>query len=501
MIWSTLWVGHLMAGLAGACATLAFSPYDFWPVLILVCAVAFSLMRGLTPKQAAWRGWVFGVGYYGAGVHWLYFSIHYFGSAPAPLAFAFTALFIMGLALVFTTPQFVLYRWLCRRTGSDDHWAPVLLFSATWVLFEWLRSWFLTGFPWLYAGYILVDTPMVGWAPISGVLGLSLLVVLFSSSLAQYLYNWKDRSVLTLVVVAICASLVGIPLQSIPWTKKNDEPMLSFAVVQGNIAQDLKWEPGHLNQTIDTYLNMTQPFWGRDVVLWPENAIPTLYQNVPSLMEQLNAKSRTAGTSLVLGIPWYEKERFYNSTISLGTGEGHYFKQKLVPFGEYVPFESVLRKLIAFFNLPMSSFSLGGENQQPLQVAGHSVAPAICYEADYPDFFATLVRNTSFLITSSNDTWFGTSIGPFQHFQMARMRALETGRYMVRGSNDGITALINDKGKVLNRLPQHQAGVLTGELPIMSGATPFMRFGSWPVLILCLLFIEIGKKQRRFVSE
>lgn len=487
----------MIAGLAGACATLAFSPFNLWPVLIPIFIATFSLMRSLTPKQAAWRGGWFGIGFYGTGVSWIYVSIHHFGSAPPSLAFALTALFVMALTLVFTAPQFALYRWLCHRTGSDDHWAQVLLFSATWVLFEWVRGELLTGFPWIYVGYALIDTPMAGWAPISGVLGLSLLVVLFSSSLAQYLYNRKDRSVLTIVVVATCLSLIAIPLQSIQWTKKSDESVLSFAAIQGNSAQDLKWTPGHLDEVIERYLSMTQPFWDRDLILWPENAIPTLYQNVSSLMEQLNAKSQSTDTSLVLGIPWYEKERFYNSTVSLGTGEGHYFKQKLVPFGEYVPFESVLRNLIAFFNLPMSSFSRGSENQPPLQVAGHPVATYICYEAVYPDFSAALARNTGFLITISNDTWFGTSIGPFQHFQMTRMRSLETGRYLIRGTNDGITALINNKGEVVSSIPQYQAGVLTGELPIMSGETPFMRWGSWPVLILCLLCLQTGWKKRR----
>ena len=354
MIRSKPWAGHVMAGFAGACATLAFSPFNLWPVLILVCIAAFSLMRSLTPKQAAWRGGWFGIGFYGTGVSWVYVSIHHFGSAPPPLAFALTALFVMALALVFTAPQFAFYRWLCRRTGSDDHWAPVLLFSATWVLFEWVRGWLLTGFPWLYAGYVLIDTPMAGWAPISGVLGLSLLLVLFSSSLAQYLYNRNDRSVLTILVVTTCVSLTSIPLQSIQWTKKSDERVLSFAAIQGNSAQNLKWKPGHLDEIIERYLSMTHPFWDRDIILWPENAIPTLYQNVQSLMEQLNAKGQSTDTTLVLGIPWHEKEHFYNSTVSLGTGEGHYFKQKLVPFGEYVPLESVLRNLIAFFNLPMS---------------------------------------------------------------------------------------------------------------------------------------------------
>ncbi len=490
-------VGHLLAGLAGACATLAFSPFDLWPVFLLVSAAIFWLMHGLSPRQAAWRGWWFGVGFYGAGVSWVYVSIHNFGSAPAPLAFTFTALFVMALALVFTAPQFALYRWFCQRINHENSWPPVLLFSATWVLFEWVRSWLLTGFPWLYGGYTLIDTPLASWAPVTGVFGLSLLLVLFASGLTQYLRYRHDRPLLAILTSTVVLLLLSFPLQTIQWTQPVKGKTLSFAAVQGNISQDLKWKPGHLDDTIETYLQLTQPFWNRDIVIWPENAIPTLYQNVPALMDQLDAKGKEAKTSLVLGMPWYENDRFYNSIISLGSGDGHYFKQKLVPFGEYVPFESVLRGLIAFFDLPMSSFSLGSDNQLPLQVAGYPVAAYICYEVVYPDFAAELARDTGFLITISNDTWFGTSIGPFQHFQMARMRALETGRYMIRGTNDGISALINEKGHVVNQIAQYQAGVLEGELPVMTGDTPFMRFGSWPVLALCLLFLVASLKPWR----
>ncbi len=490
-------VGHLLAGLAGACATLAFSPLDAWPVFPLVCAATFWLMHGLSAKQAAWRGWCFGVGFYGAGVSWVYVSIHNFGSAPAPLAFSFTALFVMALALVFTAPQFALYRWLCRRTQCENSWPPVLLFSATWVLFEWIRSWFLTGFPWLYGGYTLIDTPLASWAPVTGVLGLSLLLVLFASGLTQYLRYRHDRTLLAILTGTAVLLLISFPLQNVQWTQPVNEKTLSFAAVQGNISQDLKWKPGHLDDTIETYLQLTQPFWSRDIVIWPENAIPTLYQNVPALMDQLDAQGKNVHTNLVLGMPWYENDRFYNSIISLGSDEGHYFKQKLVPFGEYVPFESVLRGLIAFFDLPMSSFSLGSGNQSPLQVAGYPVAAYICYEVVYPDFAAALARDTGFLITISNDTWFGTSIGPFQHFQIARMRALETGRYLIRGTNDGISALVDEKGHVVNQIAQYQAGVLEGELPVMTGDTPFMRFGSWPVLAFCLLLLVASLKPWR----
>lgn len=489
---------HLLAIPVGACAVLAFSPFDLWPVFLLVCIAVFLLMRGLSPGQAAWRGWCLGVGFYGAGVSWVYVSIHNFGGAPVSLAFVLTTLLVMALALMFTAPQFALYRWLCQCVHSEGGWPPVLLFGAVWVLFEWVRGWFLTGFPWFYAGYALIDTPLASWAPVIGVPGLSLLLILLAGGLAQYLYYRHDRTLLAILTGIVILALLSIPLRTIQWTRPVDGQTLSFAVVQADVALDLKWSPKHLDDMIATYLRLSRPFWNRDIIIWPENAIPALYQNINALVDQLDASGKATRTSLVFGVPWYENGRFYNSIVSLGAGSGHYFKQKLVPFGEYVPFESVLRGLIALFDLPASSFSSGSDNQAPLQVAGHPVAALICYEAVYPDFVAAMVRDTGFLITISDDSWFGASIGPFQHFQMARMRALETGRYMIRSTNGGVNALIDEKGRVISQFAQRQAGVLDGELPVMTGNTPFMRFASGPVLALCLLLLLASLQPWRF---
>ncbi len=475
----------IAAVLAGAVAPLAFSPFDVWPVMPLSMAFLYLLLDGLDVRAAAKAGLGYGLGLYGAGVSWVYVSINQFGSAPAPLALLLTGLFVLLLALLFFVPLTALFSRLSQGRSS---WQKVLLFAGLWVLGEWLRSWLLTGFPWLFAGYTLLDTPFSGLAPVAGVYSLSLLVALFSAGMASLVYQ-RTRGQYGVLALTGLIAIAGVTLKGRVWTEPMAQPPLTFAAMQGNISQDIKWEPGHLDNTIDTYLNLSAPHWNKDLVFWPENAVPTFYQYVPGLMSLIDQQTAATNTAFILGMPWYADGPYYNALVGLGGAEGTYFKQKLVPFGEYVPLEKLIRGLIAFFDLPMSSFSAGQDDQQGLSIRNLPVAAYICYEIVYPDFSLEQAAEKGLLLTVSNDTWFGESIGPEQHFQMVRMRSLETGRYQLRVTNDGITALIDPQGAVVNAIPRYQSGVLEGEIPAMEGFTPFMRTGSWPVLLLALLLV------------
>ena len=487
------WCSLLLAGVAGAIAPLAFSPFNYWPVMLVSIALFFHLLDKQSIKTSIYRALCYGMGFYGAGASWVYVSIHQFGDAPVALAAILTGLFVLLLSVVFFVPVAALFSTLSRH---HTRWKRVLIFSGLWVLGEWFRSWFLTGFPWLYAGYTLLDTPFSGLAPVTGVFGLSLLLAVTSATLVALIFKRTKPQLITVVFILI-TGFAGYVLTGHQWTQKMDTPPLTFAAVQGNISQDLKWAPGHLETTIQKYLSLSAPLWQKDLLFWPENAIPTFYQNAPGLMNSLKQQALQTETAFILGMPWYDQGPYYNALIGMGDAQGEYFKQKLVPFGEFVPFESLIRGLIAFFDLPMSSFSSGTESQKGLTVKDHPVAPYICYEVVYPDFAARQARDTGMLLTVSNDTWFGTSIGPQQHFQMVRMRSLETGRYQLRVTNDGITALIAPNGGVLNRAPLYQAAVLEGEIPQMTGSTPFMRFGSWPVLLLSALFVLLSLQTRK----
>jgi apolipoprotein N-acyltransferase len=479
---------NLLALFAGSLVTLSLAPYDIWPAAILSCCLYMGLLRNCSTRLAAWRGWLFGLGMFGTGASWVYVSIHEHGNAGVILAGTLTALFCGGLALLHA-----LFAWIYTRLLRDLMAGMLVGFPALWVLFEWLRSWLLTGFPWLYIGYATLDTWAEGWIPVIGVFGASLLCAFSASCL--YLAYMRRHTQAFLVYGTMIASLwlIGWQLQAAKWVAPASATPLTVGIVQANIPQELKWQPQYYEPTLALYESMTEPLLGRDIVLWPESAIPNYYQRAQNFLAPLAQRSFEAGTALVTGIPWRAEgsEAYHNSIVALGEGSGAYHKQRLVPFGEYVPLENWLRGTIEFFNLPMSGFSPGDDKQAPLLAHDFRLSPFICYEIVYPELVRQYAREADLMITISNDSWFGTSIGPLQHLQMARMRALENGRYLVRATNNGISAIIDEHGKLVAQSPQFQRLNLTGEAQVMLGATPFSRIGSTPIVILCFVLLAL----------
>lgn len=472
----------ILAPLAGALVTLSLAPFDIWPAGILSCALLVWLLSTCEPRQALWRGWLYGVGMFGTGVSWVYVSIHVHGYAPIPLAVLLTSLFCGGLALF---PA--LFAWLYTRYVRPLPGGMLMGFPLLWVLFEWLRSWILTGFPWLILGYAHSDTPIAGWAPILGVFGLSFICAVSGS--CAFL-AWRSRqpiAIATYSVIIVTLWIGGGVLKPIQWVAKASEQPLSVAIYQPNVAQEQKWDRRYYYPILTQLESNSLPLLGHDILVWPEAAIPNYYQNARDFLDPIAESAAAAETTLITGIPYRPEGsmQYHNSILALGTGQGAYHKQRLVPFGEYVPMEGALRGLIAFFDLPMSAFSAGPKNQQPLQAGGFRVAPYICYEIVYPDLVAQTARNADLLITISNDSWFGDSIGPLQHLQMAQMRALENGRYLIRGTNNGVSAIINHRGEVVAATDQFVETSLSGEVEAMLGNTPFGSFGSIPIIIGC----------------
>ena len=476
----------LLAPLAGSLVTLSLAPYNFWPLGILSCILLAHLLSSCQPGQALWRGWLFGLGLWGTGASWVYVSIHVHGHTGVLLAAVLTALFCAGLALLHA-----LFAWTYVRFSRQLPGGMLVGFPAMWVLFEWLRSWLLTGFPWLYLGYGHIDTWIAGWAPIVGVYGLSFICALTGTCL--YL-AWRSRqwnSSLTYAVLIGTMWLGGGQLKPIEWVAPASEEALTVALYQPNIPQEKKWDRSWYEPILEKYRGATESLYGNDIVLWPESAIPNFYQRSRDFLDPIAARARDSETALITGIPIRNEaaRTYYNSIIALGEGEGVYHKQRLVPFGEYLPLESLLRGLINFFDLPMSSFSAGPEQQKPLRAGAFRVAPFICYEVVYPDLVARNARGADLLVTISNDSWFGHSIGPLQHLQMAQMRALENGRYMLRGTNNGISAIIDHRGQIRAQSQQFVETTLTGEAQVMLGNTPFGSFGSTPVIAGCFTIL------------
>lgn len=483
---------YLSLLIAGALFPLSLAPFSYWPIAILSMAILFSKLPQQTPKDAFKRTAVYGIGMFGSGVSWVFVSMYVFGDISALLALIGTFLFCLFNAVFFALP-FLLCAFISKRNSI---WLIAL--PAIWVLSEWLRSWIFTGFPWLYAGYSHTDNWLSGWAPIGGVLLLSYFTALAATALAQFRCHKSLGISATAFSLVAALFLSGLALQKINWTKPADKT-ISVALIQPNVDQRDKWALGMRSQILQNLVSQTQPHWGTDIIIWPEGAIPVLYTQVADYLNIIHQRALTHNTTLITGLPSNSNPEgpYYNSMLALGEGNGIYNKTRLVPFGEYVPFEAVIRGLNNFFDLPMSSFSLGSKNQQPLTAAGVNISTAICYEIAYPDLVARNTRNTNILLTVSNDAWFGDSIAPSQHMQMARMRAIENAKPVIRGTNNGITALIDHQGQVTSQLDQFTAGVLTGEVRPYDGETPFSKFASWPVVIYCLLTIITAYRLRK----
>lgn len=496
------WIACLISLFAGCLVTLSLAPFDIWPLGIASVALLAWLLNSQNHSGAIKIGWFYGVGLFGSGSTWIYVSIHEYGYASVPLATFLTLLWTISMALFVVIHTSIYCRWV-----RDLRYGKTLGFAALMVLMEWFRSWFLTGFPWLYLGYAHIDTPLAGWAPVAGIYAISFCVVLSGAVINQQLLKYfgsadeknasEKQPLLLATSIAIIVWLVGGLLQLADWVSPADRPPVKVAMVQTNISQDIKWDRDQYWPTLALYESSSKPLWEtHDIVIWPEAAIPGYYQNAVEFLDTISAQASQHNTSLITGIPYLfaatetTERRYHNSIMGFGNGSGTYFKQRLVPFGEYVPLESVLRGLIQFFDMPMSAFSAGPSNQGPLRAGDLTLAPFICYEIVYPELITQWLPEADLLITISNDAWFGKSIGPLQHLQMAQMRALESGRYLLRATGTGVTAIIDQRGQIVVRGAQFQREVISGNARVFTGSTPYSRFGNWPLLIACLLILS-----------
>ena len=488
----------LLALLSGVSLTFAFAPFNVWIITPIALIVAIRQILRIERKRVFLTGWLFGLGWFGAGVSWVHVSIADFGGLPLAGSIGLMGLLCAYLALF---PATVFY--LLKRFASVKVW-PLLL-PAAWFIAEWVRSWLLSGFPWLSLGYSQLNSPLAGWLPIIGETGVTLLLLTLTTSLAVATTSTLSpkRIVLPgLLVMVIGVS--GLVLNTIEWTTRHQAHRI--AMVQGNIAQSLRWTPEEDWPTMEKYLSLTDPLWQSDLIIWPEGAIPKIEPLAGEFLAYVDHLSGQNNTALITGITNYnlETDEAWNNLVVLGNknkddGVGHYrylhtnrySKHHLLPIGEVVPFEDWLRPLAPIFDLPMSSFSRGDYQQTNLSANGIRLAPAICFEIAFPRLVnANLHQDTDFIITVSNDAWFGASHGPDQHLEIAQVRAKEFGIAVLRATNNGITAYIDESGQIISRLPQFEAGSLTASVYSTRGATPYRQFGDtfgWMTTVLMII--------------
>jgi apolipoprotein N-acyltransferase len=474
---------------AGVANVFSFAPFGWWPVQILTLAVVLHLaMRAPTPLRSGVIGFAYAFGWLAAGTHWLYISMHRYGGMPgwmAALAVALLAMFLSlyyGLALGGSA-------WLRRRTGASEAATLMLAFPASWLLAEWLRGLVLTGFPWISSGYAHGNGPLGGFAPLVGVYGIGMISAWTAASLVL---GWKRKPALALAVALL---LTGALLQRIDWTSPHGNP-ISVRLLQGNVPQELKFEPEQIQNTLQLYhgLITSEP---ADLIATPETAIPLLSRQLPpDYMDLLRQFSTRTGSHIALGIPVSDGPAQYaNSVLGISpeaSAPGYRFdKYHLVPFGEFIPLG--FRWFVNLMQIPLGDFNRGATVQAAFPVKDQRVLPNICYEDLFGEEIAGQLSSSAapatMLLNVSNIAWFGDSIALPQHLQISQMRSLETGRPMLRATNTGVTAVIGPKGEVQAMLRPFEQGAVSARVQGYEGLTPYIRFANLPAVMTALLLL------------
>lgn len=478
----------LLSLFAGAIFSFALAPYHYWFLAFISPAILYFCVQDRTPKQALIIGWVYGFGLWFVGAFWLYTSIHIYGHITSPLAVAMVAVMALLMA-IFSAVQLYVYRKFFPHTP--------MTFAPIWVIFEWLKTWVFTGFPWLFVGYAFTEHFFDAYAPILGVLGISFVIVFLSATLIHLLkkqWFWAIPSAIVLLLTWAISYLQFVE-------QKNATP-LTVSLIQGNIDQNVKWDEQYLFKTLGIYSDLSETEWGRDLVVWPESAIPSFQTDMQPFLQGIGAVAQQNQTAWLTGIFYLDSEtqQKYNGLISMGANtSGIYLKQRLVPFGEYIPLSGLLYWVLpeAQKDVANGSLSAGQAGQQPIKIKDRNLAVAICYEVAYPNITRKNAIQSDALMTISNDAWFTGTTGPWQHLQMVQMRAKENGRWFIRATNTGITAIINPQGYITQQVPQDVATVLRGELPSMTGRTLYNRLGDYPIMIWSILLLLISLRYRK----
>lgn len=480
----------LLALIAGAILPLAFAPFNWYPIAFISPAVLFFVIEHSTSRQALYRGFYFGVGLFGVGASWIYISIHRFGNANLLLAMLITAIFVAILALFPALQSYLYRRWFTKKSMVIR---ALLAFPALWVSWEWIRSWLFTGFPWLFLGTTQINSPLRGYIPWIGVYGASLLTVVISGTIAILFFYKRYQTKIVSVLIMVCLLISGQLLVHKSFMTTEGETR-TVSLIQGNISQDIKWDLSKVMHILSVYKDETLKHISSNIIVWPEAAIPVYQEQVVDYLKGLNALAELHQVTLIFGIPVHQADtqEVFNGMMVLGNGQGIYLKRHLVPFGEYIPLKSWFNNLMRYFDIPMSDLSKGPKHPGLMFADDVPFAAFICYEIAYSNDVLKNVVNKAFIVVISDDSWFGHSAAASQQLQMAQMRALETGRYILYSTNTGVTAIINPQGQISKMIPKDIQMVLSGKISLVTGNTPLMHWRYYPISIVILMMLLIA---------
>lgn len=479
-----------IAFVCGLISVVGFAPYYIFPLPIFALAILFGLwIKYSSVRLGIWLGFSFGLGLFISGIGWIYIALHDYGGMPVAAAGMSTIAFAAFLSLF---PALAGY---AQARISVPIWTKcIFVMPAVWVLSEWTRGTLFTGFPWLTLGYSqTTGSPIAGYAPVLGVYGVSLILSISAGLLLWlYLARWNRAGKIAWTTLA-AIWIFGFILKAIPWTHPHGEPF-KIALLQGNISQEFKFQQASYDLILEKYLTLVKQSDARLIVM-PETALPSLLEQLPkNYITSLTEIGKSTNSDILVGVFESDQQKFYNSVISLGVSESQtYRKDHLVPFGEFIPFRPVLGWLINdILNIPMGDLNRGGKIQPLMHIAGQKVAINICFEDVFGEEIIRKLPEASLLVNVSNDAWYGESSAAIQHNQIAQMRALETGRMMLRATNTGVTSVIAPNGRTIHMLPQHEESILEAMVQGYSGTTPYVRTGNSLVLFLIFAMLLLA---------
>lgn len=490
---------------AGALLALAFSPIKIKCFAFLMPMVLIYFLKNASLKKSIFYSGLFGLGYFGCGISWVFVSIDHFGHLPFSVSLLLTILFVLFFSLYFALQGFIVFALMRRKNkenkGNSTFYLPLyyclIAFPLSWILTEWLRAEFLTGFPWLLLGYSQVGSLLNGWIPLLGQYGVGFLCLTISGALFMFIEsvnryycatikNQKDMiAAFYLILYILILGLLSWVFSQIKWTQAQGRP-LKVSLIQGNIPQDEKWLADHIIPTLKRYDELTDTRLGDDLIVWPEAAVTLPFDQAQEYLETLDAKARLHQSAIILGglAPAPEQQSYYNAMLLIGTAQGQYNKRHLVMFGEYFPLG--IGRLLAFFNLPYGSLAEGALHQALLQVRNVKISPFICYEIVLSRFLYKDMPEANLLVLISNDAWFDHSFASAQHLEIGQFRALQSGRPLLVATNTGLTAIVNEYGKLAQLAPADTPYILSGQVIPRTGRTPWDLWGDGLILLILL---------------